>query len=78
MPHTLDDDASIEPLYATIRATSKLTSFSDVTIYRMIADHKLRAVKAGRKTLVEVASIHEYLRALPRFVGRTGASRKAA
>jgi len=61
-----------EPLYASIWETSRLTGLATVTIYRLIADGKLLCVKAGAKSLVEMASVKGYLASLPRFVGKTG------
>lgn len=70
--------SSIEPIFASIQDTARALGLSQVQIYRLIAAEKLRAAKAGSKTLVEIESIHEFSRALPRFVGRTGVARKAA
>jgi hypothetical protein len=62
----------VEPLYLSISDTMVLTGLSTVTVYRLIAKEKLVCVKAGAKSLVEVASIRRYLASLPRFVGTTG------
>jgi hypothetical protein len=62
----------VEPLYVSISDTTVLTGLSTVTVYRLIAKGKLVCVKAGAKSLVEVASIKSYLASLPRFVGTTG------
>ena len=62
----------LEPLYVSISDTTVLTGLSTVTVYRLIAQGKLVCVKAGAKSLVEVASIKSYLASLPRFVGTTG------
>jgi hypothetical protein len=59
-------------LYVSISDTARLTGLSTVTVYRLIAKEKLVCVKAGAKSLVEVASIRRYLASLPRFVGTTG------
>jgi excisionase family DNA binding protein len=34
-------------------------------IYNALADGKLRAVKSDKRCLVEVASLHEYVKSLP-------------
>jgi hypothetical protein len=59
----------------SISDTTVLTGLSTVTVYRLIAKEKLVCVKAGAKSLVEVASIRRYLASLPRFVGTTGKAR---
>ena len=69
-------EPNAEPLYTSVKGATEITGLSPVTIYRLIAAEKLMARKAGAKTLVEVASIKNYLASLPRFVGSTG--RKAA
>jgi excisionase family DNA binding protein len=65
-------ERKIEPLYVSVQAATQITGLSTVTIYRLIASERLSAVKAGAKTLVELASIKGYLASLPRFVGTTG------
>lgn len=42
---------------------------SDDTIYRMIARGELEAIKVGRRTLVTVSSIQNYVANAPRFRG---------
>ena len=64
----------VDPLYVSILESARLTGLSTVTIYRLIASNRLVCVKAGAKSLVEVASIKGYLASLPRFVGKTGQS----
>lgn len=65
-------ELTVEPLYTSVRGATEITGLSPVTIYRLIAAEKLMARKAGAKTLIEVASIKNYLGSLPRFVGTTG------
>jgi excisionase family DNA binding protein len=65
-------DARIDPIYVPVAATCAALGLSKVTVYRLIAQGKLRAVKAGAKTLIEVTSIREYAASLPRFIGTTG------
>jgi len=72
-----NSERRFEPRYASVDEASWIASLSRVTIYRLIAAEKLVAVKAGSKTLVEVASLQTYMASLPRFVGRTGTCRKA-
>jgi excisionase family DNA binding protein len=71
--HPNEDAAErLEPLYLSIAQTSRITGLSHVTVYRLIAREELTCVKAGSKSLVEMASIKRYLSSLPRFVGKTG------
>lgn len=65
-------EPQIDPIYVSVQTTSQITGLSKVTIYRLLAAERLRAVKAGAKTLIEYASIREYSASLPRFVGTTG------
>ena len=71
-PNELGAERRIEPLYVSIPETSRITGLSTVTIYRLIADERLVCIKAGAKSLVEMASIKGYLASLPRFIGKTG------
>jgi excisionase family DNA binding protein len=77
MSYENNSERRLERLYASIREASQIVGLSPVTLYRLIASEKLVAVKAGSKTLVEVASLRSYMASLPRFVGRTGICRKA-
>jgi excisionase family DNA binding protein len=70
-------EPGLRPRYVSIQGACQITALSYVSIYRLIAAEKLRAVKAGSKTLVEMASIDEYLTSLPRFVGKTSQSKAA-
>ncbi|WP_159716400.1 excisionase family DNA-binding protein [Geminicoccus flavidas] len=77
MLSNVSDERRIEPLFISIRECCRVASLSSVTVYRLIAAGKLTAVKAGSKTLIEVASLQSYLGSLPRLVGRTGVTGKA-
>jgi len=52
---------NLSPLTATIAQTRELTSLGTTTIYKLINEGKLRTIKAGRRTLVEMASIRSLL-----------------
>jgi hypothetical protein len=71
-PNEYRAEQPIEPLFVSISETSRITGLSTVTIYRLIAKERLVCVKAGAKSLVEMASIMSYLASLPRFIGKTG------
>ena len=71
-PNEFGAGRQIEPLYVSIPETSRIVGLSTVTIYRLIANKRLVCIKAGAKSLVEMASIKSYLASLPRFIGKTG------
>lgn len=64
--------------YNTVRETNALCNHGTTKTYSLIAQGKLVAVKAGRKTLITGTSIEEYLSSLPRAVFRTGLNSRAA
>jgi excisionase family DNA binding protein len=53
------------PRYCSIQDVCIITGLSQATIYRLLADHRLRALKAGSKTLVDLRSVDAFLEALP-------------
>ena len=55
-----------EPLTISIERASRLTNESKTTIYNLIADGELEAVKSRRRTLVIYASVKRRLANLPR------------
>jgi hypothetical protein len=71
-PNEHASERQLDPLYVSIAEATRITGLSTVTIYRLVAAEKLVCIKAGAKSLVEMASIKNYLSSLPRFTGRTG------
>jgi excisionase family DNA binding protein len=65
---------AVKPLFLSVQDAARTLGLSVVSIYRLIAREKLVSAKAGRKTLVSMASIEAYAASLPRFVGTTGRS----
>lgn len=70
---TCDTDALATPphhadprLAVTIDEACVMTGLGRSTVYRLIAAERLDARRAGRRTLVMVASIRAYLDSLPR------------
>jgi excisionase family DNA binding protein len=53
-----------EPLLATISETGEMIRHGRSFIYRLIGEGRLRTVKAGKRRLIVVASIHEYVESL--------------
>lgn len=54
-----------EPLAATIPNACQISGLSRSEIYRRLAAGDIRAVKNGKRTLILVSSVREYLAALP-------------
>lgn len=53
------------PAFAVIPKTCELTGLSRSRLYELIGAGAVRAVKAGTRTLVDIASVVAYLHALP-------------
>lgn len=68
---------TVKPYY-TVRETNYICNHGTTKTYSLIAQDRLVAVKAGRKTLITGTSIEEYLSTLPRAVFRTGLNSRAA
>jgi excisionase family DNA binding protein len=58
--------AVIESQYVTIKEAQVLIRASRSTIYNLLADQRIHAVKRGHRTLVELRSLREYLASLPK------------
>ena len=53
------------PLAYTVPAACKATGVGRTTLYGLIAAGRVRAMKAGSRTLIEAESIRRYLASLP-------------
>jgi excisionase family DNA binding protein len=53
------------PKYGKIPAACAMSGVARTTIYSWIAEGKIRAVKAGSATLIELASVEAHLASLP-------------
>jgi excisionase family DNA binding protein len=53
----------MEPLLASISETAKALNQGRTTVYAMIADGRLEAVKLGRRRLVKIESIRRLVAA---------------
>lgn len=59
-----------EPAPAThgdVKATCARYGWGKTTTYELLRDKKIRARKLGTKTLIEFASVDEYLASLPTY-----------
>lgn len=53
--------------HGDIKATCARFGFGKTTAYDLLRDKKIRAKKLGAKTLIEFASVDEYLASLPAY-----------
>jgi hypothetical protein len=58
-------DAGARPVYATISDWTKMSGVGRTKTFALLASGELKAVKAGKRTLIHVASGIDYLDALP-------------
>jgi hypothetical protein len=58
-------DARPRPVYATISDWTKMSGLGRTKTFELLASGELKAVKAGKRTLVHVASGVAYLDSLP-------------
>lgn len=66
------------PAYFRPEQSPSLFSFSGEFAYRRLAEGEFRGFKAGRATLIETASVLEYLSRRPIRLTRKGAARAVA
>jgi hypothetical protein len=55
----------VEPILVSIPQASAMIGRGVATIYALLGRGELRAKKSDGRTLVEVASLHEYTKTLP-------------
>ena len=67
---------SIYPAFASIKRWCEISGLGRSVIYQMLGDGRLRAIKAGNRTLIDVHAGLAYLNTLPTATIR--APRKAA
>ncbi|MCB8883987.1 helix-turn-helix domain-containing protein [Acidisoma cellulosilytica] len=56
---------TIEPLAYTIPAAIKVSGVARTSLYRLMSEGRLVAVKNGRRTLIRADSLKQYLASLP-------------
>ncbi len=67
LKHTVDAPAAepMDPIAVPLLEAVRLSGMSRRTLYRDLADGKIKAVKRGHATLVMMDSLRGYLAALP-------------
>jgi excisionase family DNA binding protein len=65
VPKVTHYENSSPPQFVTVREAMRMVPTGHSKFYELLAEGKMRAVKHGRRTLIEVASIRRYLEALP-------------
>jgi hypothetical protein len=65
MPSIQKAEQAVEPALLSIPASSEFLGLSAASIYRLIGLGKLKAVKAGGKTLLTMPSLKNYAASLP-------------
>jgi len=58
-----------EKLYVRISEPARMMGIGKSTLYVKINESRIRVRKAGRKTLIAIADIHEWFERLPEGVG---------
>jgi len=58
------------PLAYTVPDACKAAGFGRTTLYELIAAGRVRAMKAGTRTLIEAESLRRYLASLPTLPAR--------
>ena len=51
----------MQPITATINDTAKALGLGRTSIYALVRDGRLEAIKLGRRTLIKVESIHRLI-----------------
>ncbi|MCL9998662.1 MAG: hypothetical protein NBV68_04720 [Erythrobacter sp.] len=57
----------MQTIYGDIHAVSARYGWKKTKTYELLRDKKIRAKKLGAKTLIEFASVDEYVASLPNF-----------
>jgi hypothetical protein len=66
-PEVFMHDESIEPITCSIKTGERLSGLGRTEIFGLIGEKKVEARKAGRRTLLVVASLRNYLLQLPAY-----------
>lgn len=61
----LDRGSTVEPLLYEVDEAARALRLSRTRIYELIRSKRLRTVKLGRRRLVPVAALTEYVASLP-------------
>lgn len=71
----LREREAVQPVTMTVADATNYSGMSRSRLYVLMGDEKIKAVKAGRRTLITRASLDAYLQARPEAL--LGAARKA-
>lgn len=63
----MSERATPQPTHGDVKATCARYGWGKTTTYDLLRDGKIRAKKLGAKTLIEFASVDEYLASLPAY-----------
>lgn len=74
--HPPREDLSTPRLLATVEEAQRILGIKRTTLYSLLGENRLRAVKLNRRTLITMESIHELLATLP--TARIAAQKRAA
>src|SRR5262245_34771584 len=61
----MSSEIHLEPVLVPIPVAAHFLGHHASTIYRLLGDGKIEAVKAGKRTLLKVASLKQYVANLP-------------
>ena len=64
---TLSRPQTFTATHGDIRTTCERFGFGKTTAYALLRDKKINAKKLGSKTLIEFASVDEFLTSLPSY-----------
>jgi hypothetical protein len=54
-----------DSLLVSIKAAARMLNRCEATIFNLMRDGQLKALKSGRRTVIPVSSLHEYIASLP-------------
>jgi hypothetical protein len=72
------DQLNVLPYAASIAASQKISGLGRNKIYELIAQRKIRAIKADSRTLIVVQSMIDYLESCPAFETQNPDNREAS
>ena|SRR5437763_16406783 len=67
MPTTIPTSTGVMPVAVRMKEATRLSGLNKNEIYDLLKDEKIKAKKAGSKTLIILDSLFEYLKELPPY-----------
>ncbi len=58
----------ITPRFVTVKETRRILNLSHGSVYKLLRNGKIKAVKHGGKTLINYESVNDYVDSLPAYV----------